>query len=706
MKRYIPAALSHSFPVLILVAVALAVSGAQAEDAPRLTAHLPPHPRLLLAPAEIPRLKEKIARADWAAKAWEAERKRADDWLVRAIELPPRGSQWWHWYACKKDGTRLKTVSPTEHKCPVCGAVYSGWPYDDVVLSTRHSDLASAIRTLGLAYQLTGNRAYADKAREILLAYAEKYRQYPLHNIHGKEAIGGGRVGPQTLDEAVWLIGVCQGADLIWDTLSEDDRQAIAAGLLRPAAEVIRRHKMAIHNIQCWKNSAVGLVGLLLGDEDLVADAVVSPHGFQEQIARGITADGQWYEGAWGYHFYTLSALLPLAEAGERCGLGLYGFNRDGRSLRRLFDGPLELAMPNLVLPAFNDSYTVDLKGQARCYEYALARYADCRYATVLQSGPRRSLDALLVGPAVLPESAAAEHRSHNYPDSGYAILRHSAGPDAAWLCLKYGPHGGGHGHPDKLNLSLYRRGVILGLDPGTASYGVPIQQEWFRTTLAHNTLTVDETSQNPATGACLAFATDARTSISAVLALAGAIYPGVAYRRAVALFGEDLVLVLDLVEADAEHTFDLAWHNAGRWTEPPAGEPVALPKKPGYMHLSNVVRTAGPLPAIQAADKLRVAVTVASVSGETWAGDGFHADPSQRPACIIHRVRGRTAVVGWAMQLDGRPVGLKVSGTPDSGVVEATVGQRRWKLVASPEAAGVRLAAEQGADRLEASAP
>ena len=39
-----------------------------------------------------------------------------------------------------------------------------------------------------------------------------------------------------------------------------------------------RRHKMGVHNIQCWKNSAVGLVGLLLDDPELVADAVSYTH--------------------------------------------------------------------------------------------------------------------------------------------------------------------------------------------------------------------------------------------------------------------------------------------------------------------------------------------------------------------------------------------------------------------------------------------
>ncbi len=64
--------------------------------------------------------------------------------------------------------------------------------------------------------------------------------------------IGGGTVGPQTLDKAVWLIPFSQGADLVWTTLSDADRQAIADSILQVSArEVILPHEMKVHNIQC-----------------------------------------------------------------------------------------------------------------------------------------------------------------------------------------------------------------------------------------------------------------------------------------------------------------------------------------------------------------------------------------------------------------------------------------------------------------------
>jgi hypothetical protein len=648
---------------------------------------LPPHPRLLMNASDVKALRQRIETIDWVKGLYEGEKRNAERMLTESIELPPRGGQWWHWYACKKDGGRLKTVSPTEHECPVCGTVYSGWPYDDVVLDRDHNRLARGLRSLGIVYQMTGEEKYAARGREILMAYAERYTTYPLHNIHGKDAIGGGRVGPQTLDESTWLIPMCQGADLIWSTLSDADREKAASGLFRPAAQVIRQHRMSIHNIQCWKNSAVGLVGLLLGDDNLVADAVASPHGFKAQIAKGISADGQWYEGAWGYHFYTVAAILPLIEAGERCGLELYAYTSDGRSYRRLFDGPLDLAMPTLRLPAFNDSGTVDLRGQAQNYEYALGRFGAPRYAEVIDAKNRKGLGAMILGANPLPPPPADSRGSRNFLASGYAILEHGTGTGATWVCLKYGPHGGGHGHPDKLNVSLCAQGVLLGLDPGTAAYGVPIQKEWFRATLAHNTLTVDEASQKPTEGRCLGFGTDAQREISGAIAEAGDIYPGVTYRRATALFGEDLVVLVDLVQADSEHTFDLAWHNAGKWATPPQGTSVTPPSKPGYMHLTDMVRATGALPLVNATDKVKVGIATAMVGdGEVWAGRGFNSRKENRPVAIIQRTKGKTAVVAWAISLRGGAVPvLEIAGTPENAQVVATVDGRAYRLQVSP---------------------
>ena len=55
------------------------------------------------------------------------------------------------------------------------------------------------------------------------------------------------------------MIKLIQATDLVWDTLSPAQIEKLKTKLFYPAAvEVIQKHKMEIHNIQCWKNAAVG----------------------------------------------------------------------------------------------------------------------------------------------------------------------------------------------------------------------------------------------------------------------------------------------------------------------------------------------------------------------------------------------------------------------------------------------------------------
>ncbi len=648
---------------------------------------LPPNPRLLITKAEVDEIKARAAADEILGRRLASLLADADRRLEQPIDLPDRGSQWWHWYACEDDGGNLRTLSPTEHQCTTCERIYSGYPYDDVVLASRHSDYAARIRVLGLAYQLTGDVKYAQRAGEVLLAYAAVYDSYPLHNINGQPRVGGGKVGPQTLDESTWLIPVCQGADLVWETLSEADRATIANDLLRPAAEVIRQHKMGVHNIQCWKNSAVGLVGLLLDDAGLVADAVRGPSGYENQIS-GINLDGQWYEGAWGYHTYTMNALVPLTEAAERCGLDLYAFERGGKSLRLLFDGPLDLGMPNRVLPNFSDSGYVNLVGMQALYEIALRRYGDPRYAQVIADGSMDTIEGLLLGVRPLPEPAAAGELGGNYLAAGYSVLRNSPGDDATWACLKWGPYGGGHGHPDKLSLILYSQGKVFGLDPGTARYGVPIQAGWMRTSIAHNTLVVDQRNQGSVDGSTLGYASG--PGWTAAIAHAGPIYAGVDYRRAAALVGDDLLLLLDLVESEADHTYDLPWHLAGTWDAEPTGPAAGLPDDvPGYSYLQDMVQLAdgAAVPGISF-DPLKLQIAVTGLQpGQVLAGNAPTANVADRHPITIWRTRGQEATVGWAISLDGTKPELNLEPVADGYRLTATTGTRTATLVVRPDA-------------------
>src|ERR1043166_60246 len=670
---------------------------------------LPLHPRLLLNAEGILQLKQRIAVAPWAKASWTQLKASAERALSSPIELPPRGGNWSHNYVCPIHGARLSQGRKIgawqwEHICPVGDHLLRGDPskatldFDGNAIASSHGAYAEQAVNDGLVYQATGDNRFALRAREILLAYAERYLRYDLHDNQGRSGQGG-RVASQSLTEASWLIDMAEGADLVWDTLTESERQTLADKLFRPALEqVILPRRLGVHNIQCRHNSAIGLVGYLLGDERLIKIAIDdSAMGYRQQLAKGVRDDGMWLEGSSGYHFYTMSGLWPLAEAARNCGVNLYT-----PKFRAMFDGPLNLAMPNLTLPNFNDSGLVALRGQSDLYELALARYHNNAYVPLLKDSERRGRLALLFGLTELPlADPLATTGSRNSPESGYAILQQGTNTDATWLCVKYGPHGGGHGHPDKNSFVLYSRGKIVATDAGTHAYGSPLHRDWDKTTLAHNTLVVDQGSQASATGECVAFGTD--HGVDYAITDAGPIYKGVKFTRSAAMLTPEILVFVAQFEADAPHTLDLAYHSIGIWDIPGSSQVAHAwnpPEEPGYKHISGAqtqtISNGGIESKMKREDDWHAATTnAAGEPTEIITGYGILKTTEDRVPILVQRRHSQSTAFVWAISLDGAPGELRVSQAKDrsgkllplaaTAAIQARAGTRQWSLLCNP---------------------
>src|SRR5213080_1095466 len=132
----------------------------------------------------------------------------------------------------------------------------------------------------------------------------------------------------------------------------------------------------------------------------------------------------------------------------------------------------------------------------------------------------------------------------------GLAVLR--AGE--RYVSLECGPLGGGHGHPDRLHLTLHADGVHWLPDVGTGSY-VSRDLLWYRSTLAHNAPRLDGSSQPAGDAVCEAF--DAPGEWAWVRGRYGdltrSVITGPAY-------------VLDVVElgSRSDRLLELPWHFAG----------------------------------------------------------------------------------------------------------------------------------------------
>ncbi len=659
---------------------------AEGAKAPALALPKCSHPFLLGGPEVYQRAKDRARRFDWAKEQVAACIKRADAALADKVDIPAEGGQWSHHYVCKACGGRLKPVDG-KHVCQKCGKSYTGWPYDQVLVGYRHGRYWSQVRDLGLGYALTGKEAYAEHARQILLGYAAVYKSLPLHNSQGKVSNSGARIYAQTLDEAVAATELCWGYDLVYSSpcFSAADHRAIATDFLREVAATIRRNRAGISNWQSWHNAGIGAIGFCLQDVELVSLALRDArNGFEFQLGNSILPDGFWYEGTAAYHYYALDALKWTAEFAHFAGMEYW---QDPR-FQSLFDAPLQYTFPDLTFPAVNDSDVFSLRGRHALYELAYARTQRPEFLTVAQFGDRRSLEALLWGPDELPAAPTEALASRDFPGLGAVVLRQGEGDDQLYVHLDYGPHGGGHGHPDKLALILFGLGKQLAPDPARLAYGAPLHGSWYRQTFAHNTVCVDQRSQAATTGT-LEF-TRFTDDLAVGQASTDQAYPGALLRRRVALFGG---MVLDVFEATSaeEHTYDYLYHNFGT-VEPDlktAARNEPLGSRDGYQHLKDIqaATTGNDWSVTFAQDQANVRLLVlGEPDTELYFGTGMANNPPVPCPMAVVRRRGKaTRFVALIEPYRDQPTvtGFRQAKTPDGILAfEILRGSDRYRLV------------------------
>lgn len=352
---------------------------------------------------------------------------------------------------------------------------------------------------------------------------------------------------------------------------------------------------------------------------------------------------------------------------------------------------------------------------QAAYYEVAAGWWGDPLFATVLQRAygeggmARSSLEALLYGPADLGSLAAAKAeslRSHNFAPSGIGILRRAN----HYALVKYGPHGGGHGHPDKLELVLYGMGERLGSDLGTPGYGVPLHPTWYKQTVSHNTMLVDETSQQPTTGELLAWAPGEH--FDAITVAAKGAYPGVELRRTVILTDDMLVLV-DRARSSQAHTYDWVYHSEGQWHRAaflglkpgPVGAPPF--RKAGYEHLANV-ELARPEGAWRVgwstpAGKRYTLWMAADPGTQVFLADGPDNPATRRLPFVIVRRQAKETTWAGVFDLTGKDVVQSIAllqpGTEAAGALGLHDGDLAVQ-VAGPDGITVFAVGSQGSVR------
>ncbi len=406
----------------------------------------------------------------------------------------------------------------------------------------RHKKNFFILQKAAVLYQILDEPSYAEYVKEVLMEYARIYKSLPIHPQ--PRSYARGKIFWQCLNDSNWMVYVSQAYDCIYNFLSSKERTHLEEELFRPFADYISvdnpQYFNRIHNHSTWGNAAVGMMGLVMNDEELIKRALYGLEqdgiaenakdndggfikkagekaGFLANIEAPFSPDGYYTEAPY-YQRYAMYPYLLFA-------VGLHNM-RPQEKIFEYKEGVLLKAVNALLNLTDKDGEFYPLNDAQKGMSYfsrELVSAVDIAYhyggenpglLSIAKTQSKITLDdaGFAVAKAIEDgKTQSFEKKSMELTDGplgkqgGITILRSGSVENELNLVAKYSAHGNSHGHYDKLSFSLYHKGEEVLQDYGLARF-VNIDQKngggylkenttWAKQTVAHNTLVVNETS-------------------------------------------------------------------------------------------------------------------------------------------------------------------------------------------------------------------
>lgn len=510
----------------------------------------------------------------------------------------------------------------------------------------RHKQNYIHIDLAGRLFLITGEAQYRDFVVEMLTAYADVYPT--LESNVSRDTNPPGKIFHQTLNENMWMLYASCAYSCVYHTLSDEQKQRIETNLFRPMIDlfvVTYGHDFDIvHNHGLWAVAAVGICGYAINDQASVDKALYGlkmdriSGGFLAQLDQLFSPDGYYMEGLY-YHRFSLRPIYLFAEAIERRQpeLRIYEFNDS--VIKTTSYAVFSTAFPDGTLPALNDSsktISINDEGVIMATSVCYHRYEQTN--TLLSMAQHQQDVWVHIAGKTLSDAVDTdkEIKPFNWGSlyvkdgpqgekGGLTILRHRDALDEDTMALLwFGQHGSDpqyhsaldHGHFDGLHLSVFNRGQEVlhdygfgrwvNIEPKFGGRYIPENKSYCKQTVAHNTVTVDQRTQNNFDTATAESRFGSKQFFKAddakLQGMSGKIseyYEGVDMQRSVLLadieeFEKPLVIDVYRIKADKKHSYDLPVHFSGQIIRTDFDyktEPVLRPlgENFGYQHLWNI---------------------------------------------------------------------------------------------------------------------
>jgi len=616
--------------------------------------------------------------ADWRARVLrDADAAAKLEWPVPPLELLPAGfDQSYRCNDCRVWLQPAEHASFRKHVCPKCKKGVEGKEGIDKAFVSRYTGRAfHTVRTLALAWLLSGNEAYAMKAAGVMAAFADAIPK--VTPAGPRSTAGGARLAYSTLHTSYKLPALAEAwAFLAEASCIDEATRAKIEGFLNDEAARVARHSVEYSNQSAEHFRAYGSVGLATGLWPLAAEAVWGEFGFHELVEFAFTEEGVGHE-AGAYHRAVFGAMEEFAEFAHDQGVNLLTAR-----FKRVFDGSLLMG-----------------GGAGVSYELAYRVYRDPAYLQALggeRASPRES--TILRGVLGIPSAEQMPVKSVHFPGTGYLFLRTGNVADSHEIRLNYLKTFDRH-ERDKFTTFLFRNGQQVDSTVGRITYSSP-HSAWMEATAAHNTIVVDGGDQREQDGVLVAADLAAPCPIAVVASDPKApLVDGVSQLRGIALV-EGAYVVFDRVSAEVPRTFDRYQYGQGKATlrldaKKLEAPPPHLPKRGGFTDIEG--GPCGKELRVDFANGLRMRLVADRdlQACKAITVGGYQAQPMEVTFARAAGARDVTFLAAFVLGKEAEPPSLKIRETSQHMLVlEVETASAAYVVTVEPLGRKVSVAA------------
>lgn len=499
----------------------------------------PAHPRLFIHDSDLPSIKVRIAKDDFAKRQYQWLYDRAQSLL----SIPPEAFD-------------LRGPRPT--LLPVA------------------REVAGRIFTLAGIYRLTGDRRFADRAIAEMLSAAKFPDWHPRTPLNTAELTAG--------------MGV--GYDWLYPVMTPDQRTEIRQAIIEKGIDTYfaRINKNQMHYTNNWAQ-------VIYGGHTIAALAIAEPGdsasieraqkvvGYArpgiDLVMRLFAPDGGFEEGPVYWNYATNFNVLYLNALDTALGTDFGESNATGFNLTPRYE--IQATGPTTFYANFSDAH-VDPQSSPQMFWFA-NRFHHPEYAVYERSlkpamaakheqltdffhTPRfYMMELFWYASAPLPKTAPTLPLVESFSRISQAFMRTSwTDPNAWYVALKGGKAVVSHSHLDLGSFVLDAFGQRWASDLGPETYGVPeyfgkLRWTYYRAqTRAHNTIAVDDANEDRSADATILYAGSHGKDKLSLIDLDSAYKKKLqSWKRGIAILDNHRVLIQDEITPIA--SVDLVWH-------------------------------------------------------------------------------------------------------------------------------------------------